>query len=81
MCFIPYLKSHCCKKKIILIFKPQISKTQENVPESVCVYIYIYLFIFYIYIYLPTFKVRSIFSSNSFSKQRIVDEKQNKTKR
>lgn len=33
------------KKIIMLIFKPQISKTQQNVPESVHIYIYIFIFI------------------------------------
>lgn len=55
----------------MLIFKPQISKTQQNVPESVHIYIYIFIFIFYIY--LPTFKVRKYIFLNSFSKQRTVD--------
>lgn len=36
------------KKIIMLIFKPQISKTQQNVPESVHIYIYIFIFIFII---------------------------------
>lgn len=73
-----FLKSHSCgeKQKIMLIFKPQISKTQQNVPE--CAYLYIYIFIFIFYIYLPTFKVRKYIFLNSFSKQRTVDL--NKTK-
>lgn len=35
----------------MLIFKPQISKTQQNVPESVHIYIYIYIYIYILYIF------------------------------
>lgn len=72
-----FIMSLLLKKIIMLILKPQISKTQQNVPESV--HIYIYIFIFISYIYLPTFKVRKYIFLNSFSKQRTVDLNKTKT--